>query len=65
MLSGICDNACKRFLAICRKSRALCLVSRLLSPYSQPVLNRDVNMIQTIRCYLWEKMNEIRLGITL
>ena len=27
----LCDNACKRFLAICRKSRALWPISRLLS----------------------------------
>ena len=27
----LCNNACKRSLAICRKSRALCPVSRLLS----------------------------------
>ena len=31
VLSCLCDNACKRSLAICRKSRALCPVSRLLS----------------------------------
>ena len=37
----LCNNACKRSLAICRKSRALCPVSRLLS-----ALNREVNMIQ-------------------
>ena len=29
--SCLCDNACKRSLAICRKSRASCPVSRLLS----------------------------------
>ena len=27
----LCDNACKKFLAICHKSRASCPVSRLLS----------------------------------
>ena len=31
VLLCLCNNACKRFLAICRKSRALCPVSRLLS----------------------------------
>ena len=31
VLSCLCDNACKRSLAICRKSRASCPVSRLLS----------------------------------
>ena len=31
VLSCICDNACKRSLAICRKSRASCPFSRLLS----------------------------------
>ena len=31
VLSCLCDNACKRSLAICRKSRALCPVSRVLS----------------------------------
>ena len=30
-LSCLCDNACKRSLAICRKIRASCPVSRLLS----------------------------------
>ena len=29
--SCLCDNTCKRSLAICHKSRALCHVSRLLS----------------------------------
>ena len=48
VLSCLCDNACKRSLAICRKSRASCPVSRLLSvPMCLHVLNRDVNMIQT------------------
>ena len=31
VLLGLCNNACKRSLAICRKSRAPCPVSRLLS----------------------------------
>ena len=31
VLSCLCDNACKRSLAICHKSRASCPVSRLLS----------------------------------
>ena len=31
VLSCLCDNACKRSLAICHKSRALCPISRLLS----------------------------------
>ena len=31
VLSCLCDNACKRSLTICRKSRALCPISRLLS----------------------------------
>ena len=31
VLLCLCNNACKRSLAICRKSRALCSVSRLLS----------------------------------
>ena len=31
VLSYLSDNACKRPLSICRKSRALCSVSRLLS----------------------------------
>ena len=31
VLSCLCGNACKRSLAICRKSRASCPVSRLLS----------------------------------
>ena len=30
VLLCLCNNACKRSLAICRKSGALCLVSRLL-----------------------------------
>ena len=30
-LSCLCNNACKRSLTVCRKSRALCTVSRLLS----------------------------------
>ena len=43
VLSCLCDNACKRSLAICRKSRALCL-----SLYDPHALNRDINMIQSI-----------------
>ena len=31
VLLCLCNNACKKSLAICRKSRALCPVSRLLS----------------------------------
>ena len=31
VLLCLCNNACKRSLAICRKNRALCPVSRLLS----------------------------------
>ena len=31
VLSCLCDNACKRYLDICRKNTALCPVSRLLS----------------------------------
>ena len=31
VLLCLCNNACKRSLAICRRSRALCPVSRLLS----------------------------------
>ena len=31
VLSCLCDNACKISLAICRKSRALCPVSRFLA----------------------------------
>ena len=33
VLLCLCNNACKRSLAICRTSRALCSVSRLLCPY--------------------------------
>ena len=48
VLLCLCNNACKRSLAICRKSRALCPVSRRLSvPIWVHVLNRDDNMIQT------------------
>ena len=36
VLSCLCDNACKRSLAICRESRASCPVSRLLSVYIWP-----------------------------
>ena len=31
VLTCLCDNACKRFLVTCHKSRASCPVSRLLS----------------------------------
>ena len=31
VLLCLCNNACKRSLAICRKSKAMCPVSRLLS----------------------------------
>ena len=48
VLVCLCNNACKRSLAICCKSRALCPVSRLLSLYDLHALNRDVNMIQSI-----------------
>ena len=47
VLSCLCDNACKQSLAICRKSRAL-LAGFCLSLYGLHVLNRDVNMIQSI-----------------
>ena len=36
MLSCLCDNACKKSLAVCRKSRALCSVGRILSVPIQP-----------------------------
>ena len=47
VLSCLYDNACKRSLAICHKSRASCPVSRSLSLYGLHVLTRDVNMTQT------------------
>ena len=50
VLLCLCNNACKRSLAICRKSRALArvpLACFCLTLYSLHVLNRDVNMIQT------------------
>ena len=47
VLSCLCDNACKRFLAICRKSSCVLLAGYCLSRYGLHVLNRDVNMIQT------------------
>ena len=47
VLSCLCDNAYKRSLAICSKSRTLCSVSRLLPPlYSLHVLKRDVIIIK-------------------
>ena len=43
-----CNNACKRPLAICRKSRHRVLLAGFcLSLYGLHVLNRDINMIQT------------------
>ena len=47
--SCLCDDACKRSLAICRKSTWHCvpLAGFCLSLYSLDVLNGDVNMIQT------------------
>ena len=45
VLSCLCDNACKRSLAICRKNRASCPVSRLLSVPIWPTCAE--NMIQT------------------
>ena len=36
MLLYICNNACKRSLAICRKSRASCPINRLLSVHIWP-----------------------------
>ena len=47
VLLCLCNHACKRSLAFCRKSRALCPVSRLLSVHIWPAWwNRDFNMIQ-------------------
>ena len=47
VLSCLCDNACKRSLAICCMSRhCVPLVSVCLSLYGLHALNRDVNMIQ-------------------
>ena len=37
VLSCLCDTACKRYLAICRKSRASCPVGRLLSVPISPL----------------------------
>ena len=43
----LCDNACKRSLAICRKSmHCVPLAGLCLSLYNLHVLKRDVNMIQ-------------------
>ena len=42
VFSCLCDNACKRSLAICLKSRALCPLSRILSV---PILSACVTMI--------------------
>ena len=48
VVSCACDSACKRSLAVCRKSRHCVLLAGFcLSLYSLHVLNRDVNMIQT------------------
>ena len=48
VLSCLRDNAHKRSLAICRKSKASCPINRLLSvPIWSHVLNRDIDMIQT------------------
>ena len=44
VLLCLCNNACKRSLAICRKSRALCPVSRLLS-VPRYLLNREGTLI--------------------
>ena len=46
VLPCLCDNACKKSLVICHKSRALCPAAGCCL-YSLHVLNRDVNMIQT------------------
>ena len=45
MYYHVCDNACKRSLTICHKSRAL-LAGFCLSLYSLHVPNRDFNVIQ-------------------
>ena len=60
VLSCLCDNACKRSLAICCKSRASCPVSLCLSLYGLHVLNRDFNMIQTnkITIYRWTVLDK-------
>ena len=36
VLSCLCDNICRRFLAICRRIRTSCLISRLRSAPIQP-----------------------------
>ena len=48
VLSCLCDNVCKRSLAICRKSGASCPISSLLSalPIWPARTERDVNIIQ-------------------
>ena len=48
VLLCLCNNACKRFLAICvRVGHRVPWAGFCLSLYSLHVLNRDVNMIQT------------------
>ena len=44
----VCNNACKRSLAICRKSRALCPVSRLLSVPIWPACAKTWTLIWLI-----------------
>ena len=49
VLSCLCDNACKRSLAIDCKIRTLCPVSKLLSvPIWPACVNRDVHIIPTL-----------------
>ena len=56
MLLWLCNNACKRSLAICRKSRALCPVSRLLSVPIWPACVKTGTLIwfnQSIKTNHW------------
>ena len=43
----LCNNACKRSLAICRVGHCVPLAGFCLSLYDLHALNRDVDMIQT------------------
>ena len=57
VLLCLCENACKRSLAICCTSRTLCPVSRLLSAPIQPSFAEQDTWL------IWSKKKEKEMGL--
>ena len=58
LFSCLCDNACKRSLAICRKSRASCPVSRLLSVPIWPACAKQERQHDSINQPINQSINQ-------